>query len=73
MKKFLEGKRFREEICKIYEKFLKISFDFSRCCCRWCRVARRSAELPPEIPRKRSSGKGLLKDDSGKGNFHHIH
>ena len=40
---------------------------FSRCCCRWCRVARRSAELPPDVPRKRSSGKGLLKDETGKG------
>ena len=47
--------------------YFYISFTLSRCCCRWCRVARRSAELPPEIPRKRSSGKGLLKDESGKG------
>ena len=41
----------------------------SRCCCRWCRVARRNAELPPDIPRKRSSGKGLFKDETGKGNL----
>ena len=30
-------------------------------------MARRSAELPPDVPRKRSSGKGLLKDETGKG------
>jgi len=42
---------------------------YSRCCCRWCRVARRSAELPPDVPRKRSSGKGLLKDETGKESY----
>lgn len=40
-----------------------VRYLYSRMCCRWCRVRRRDAELPPGVDRK---SKSIMHDEVGK-------
>jgi len=43
-----------------------VKYAYSRICCRWCRVRRRDAELPPGLDRK---SKSIMHDEVGKETY----